>query len=274
MPRLNVVRLLGNLTPLHLHHNLPDLSSSSRLKRFLLEPVTQLIIMKAMRIHVLQHVEFEGPAAIEDWARRSGHAISRSRLDKGEALPGLAAFDLLVVMGGPMSVNDGHDYPWLKEEKALVRKSIESGHAVLGVCLGAQMIASAMGARVYRGREKEIGWFPVRRVTDSGAGALFPETFTPLHWHGETFDLPDGAVRLAETDAVPNQAFQFGSAVGLQFHLEATPESVQQMVDNASSEIESGKPFQQSAQELLAQTPQASANAQAILYRLLEHFRI
>lgn len=226
-----------------------------------------------MRIHVLQHVAFEGPAAIEDWARRSGHAISRSRLDKGETLPDLAACDLLVIMGGPMSVNDEHLHPWLKEEKALVRKSIESGRAVLGVCLGAQMIASAMGARVYRGREKEIGWFPVRRVTADGAGALFPETFTPLHWHGETFDLPAGAVRLAETDAVPNQAFQLGSAIGLQFHLEATPESVRQLVDHAAHEIESGKPFQQTAQKLLEQTPQSSASAQAILYRLLEHIK-
>lgn len=224
-----------------------------------------------MRIHVLQHVEFEGPAAIEDWARRSGHTITRSRLDKDEPLPDPAAFDFLVIMGGPMSVNDEHQHPWLKEEKAFVRKAMESERPILGVCLGAQMIASAMGARVYRGREKEIGWFPVRRVTASGAGAPFPETFTPLHWHGETFDLPAGAVRLAETDAVPNQAFQLGSAIGLQFHLEATPASVQQLVANAAHEIETGKPFQQPAQEILAQTPQASSDAQPILYKLLDH---
>ena len=224
-----------------------------------------------MRIHVLQHVAFEGPAAIEDWARRFGHSITRSRLDKGEALPDVAVFDLLVIMGAPMSVNDEHLYPWLKEEKILVRNAIESRRAVLGICLGAQMIASAMGAPVYRGCEKEIGWFPVRRVAASGAGALFPKTFTPLHWHGETFDLPAGAVRLAETDAVPNQAFQLGSAIGLQFHLEATPESVQQLVDNAGNEIENDKPFQQSSQELLAQTPQASVGAQTILHKLLEH---
>ena len=223
-----------------------------------------------MRVHVLQHVEFEGPAAIEDWARRSGHAVTRSRLDKGGPLPALTAFDLLVIMGGPMSVNDEHLHPWLKEEKALVRSAIGSGYAVLGVCLGAQMIAAAMGARVYRGREKEIGWFPVRRVAASGVGALFPETFTPLHWHGETFDLPASAVRLAETEAVPNQAFQLGSAIGLQFHLEATPQSVQQLVDNAGHEIENGKSFQQPAQQILAQAPHASSEARAILYKLLD----
>jgi len=227
--------------------------------------------MKAMRIHVLQHAAFEGPAAIEDWAHQSGHAVTRSRLYEGEAFPRLAAFDLLVVMGGPMSVNDERLYHWLKEEKALVRSAIESERAVFGVCLGAQMIASSMGARVYQGSEKEIGWLPVRRVTTSGAGALFPEVFTPLHWHGETFDLPAGAIRLAETDAVPNQAFQLGSAIGLQFHLEATPESVRQLADNAAHEIEPDKPFQQPASELVAQTPQAFSDAQAILYKLLDH---
>lgn len=225
---------------------------------------------RSMRIHVLQHVAFEGPAAIEDWARRGGHIVSRSRLDAGDRLPDLAAFDFLVIMGGPMSVNDEQACPWLKEEKAFVGRAIEAGRRVLGVCLGAQMIASAMGARVYRGAEKEIGWLPVRRVTDSGVGAVFPAEFTPLHWHGETFDLPARAVRLAETDAVPNQAFQFGSAVGLQFHLEATQESVKEMVENAGHEIESGHPFQQAAGELLAQAEQASPDAQAVLFRLLD----
>lgn len=224
-----------------------------------------------MRIHVLQHVAFEGPAAIGEWARRNGHIVSCSRLDWGDSLPDVAGLDFLVVMGGPMSVNDERDCPWLKEEKALVRRAMEAGRRVLGVCLGAQMIASAMGARVYRGAEKEIGWFPVRRVTDSGLGAVFPPVFTPLHWHGETFDLPAGAVRLAETDAVPNQAFQLGSAVGLQFHLEATRESVKEMVENAGHEIESGHPFQQDAGELLAQAAHASPDAQAVLFRLLDH---
>lgn len=224
-----------------------------------------------MRIHYLQHVKFEGPAAIVDWARSSGHTITRSCLYEDDALPDPAAFDLLVVMGGPMSVNDEDSSPWLKDEKALVQRAIEAGRAVLGVCLGAQMIAKAMGARVYRAAQKEIGWFPVRRVTTSGLAALLPETFTPLHWHGETFDLPAGAVRIAETDIVPNQAFQLNHAMGLQFHIEATPRSVQELVENAGHEIENGKPFQQNAKELLAQTPQYSSAARDILYRLLDH---
>jgi GMP synthase-like glutamine amidotransferase len=155
-------------------------------------------------------------------------------------------------------------------EKKLVRKTIESGLPVLGVCLGAQMIASALGASVCRAAQKEIGWFPVRRVTSEGLGALLPETFTPLHWHGETFDLPAGAIRLAETDAVPNQAFQLGNKViGLQFHLEATLQSVQALVENAAHEIQVGRPFQQPPEAILAQTPQASAAVQPILWSLL-----
>lgn len=225
-----------------------------------------------MRIHYLQHVDFEGPAAVADWAAQAGHTIVGSHLHRGEALPALSTFDLLVILGGPMSVNDEEEHPWLREEKQLVRQAIESSRAVFGICLGAQMIASTLGARIYRAAEKEIGWFPVRRVTSAGAGALFPETFTPLHWHGETFDLPRGAVRLAETEAVPNQAFQIGeSAVGLQFHIEATPQSVQTLVENAAQDIEEGRRFQQPSHAILEQTPQASAAVRPLLWRLLDH---
>src|SRR5579875_2938644 len=132
-----------------------------------------------MRIHYLQHVEFEGPAAIADWAARASHFFTGSHVYRGDALPALSDFDMLVSLGGPMSVNDEREHPWLREEKELVRRAIESGHAVLGICLGAQIMASALGARIYRAVEKEIGWFPVHRVTAEGAGALFPERFTP-----------------------------------------------------------------------------------------------
>jgi GMP synthase-like glutamine amidotransferase len=225
-----------------------------------------------MRIHYLQHAHFEGPAAIADWATEAGHTLTGSHLYRSDALPELDSFDLLVIMGGPMSVNDDQQHRWLPEEKRLVKKAIETGRAVLGVCLGAQMIASALDARVYRAEQKEIGWFPVRRVTNKGIGALFPETFTPLHWHGETFDLPRGAVRLASTEAAPNQAFQWGEkAVGLQFHIEATPRSVQALAESAASEIEQDKPFQQPVGEILARTPQASTAVRPILWQLLDH---
>jgi GMP synthase-like glutamine amidotransferase len=225
-----------------------------------------------MRIHYLQHVNFEGPAAIEHWANRTGHTITGTQLFHGDALPEPRDFDLLVILGGPMSVNDEQEYRWLDEEKRLLRRAIESDRAVLGICLGAQMIASALGARVYRAKEKEIGWLPVRRLKTDGVGALLPQIFTPLHWHGETFDLPSGAVRLAETDAVPNQAFQLeDKVVGLQFHIETTYQSVQALIENAAHEIQEERPLQQTAQTILEQTRQASAAVRPILWKLLDH---
>lgn len=223
-----------------------------------------------MRIHFLQHVSFEGPAAIADWAKEAGHTLSGTHLYRGDALPTVVDFDFLVIMGGPMSVNDERVFPWLAAEKQLVRAAVAAGRGVLGVCLGAQMIASAMGAPVYRAAEKEIGWFPVRRVTASGVGAVLPEGFAPLHWHGETFDLPAGAVRLAATDVVPNQAFAIGDrVVGLQFHLEATPESVRELVAGAGDEIRPGERFQQAASDIVAAAAHASAAVRPVLWALM-----
>lgn len=225
-----------------------------------------------VRIHYLQHAAFEGPAAIEEWAAAAKHTVTGSHLYRGDPLPEVDSFDALVIMGGPMSVNDENEHAWLSKEKRLVRASIDAGRCIIGVCLGAQMIANALGARVYRAAEKEIGWFPVRRSTAEGLGAVLPEEFTPLHWHGETFDLPAGAVRLAETAAVPNQAFQVGKrVVGLQFHLEATPESVQELVDNAAHEIDARKQFQQSPDIILKDAALMSAEVRPILQAVLRN---
>ncbi len=222
-----------------------------------------------MRIRCLQHVPFEGPAAIADWANGQEYELTISHLYEGVPLPELGDFDALVIMGGPMSVNDEDSYDWLRVEKRLVRDAVEAGHPVFGVCLGAQLIAAAMGARVYPGPEKEIGWFPVRRVTDAGLGSLLPESFTPFHWHGETFDLPAGAVRLAETDVTSNQAFQLGdNVVGMQFHIEATPASVGALVENCQDEIDAGR-FMQPAEALL-DCSEKTAAVNPILYSLLD----
>jgi GMP synthase-like glutamine amidotransferase len=199
-----------------------------------------------MKMAVLQHVPFEGPAAIADWAGRRGIKMTVTHLYRGDPLPSLDEFGMLTVMGGPMSVNDEGLYPWLSPEIALIGSAIGAGKTVLGVCLGAQIIAKSLGSKVYRARQKEIGWFPVERSED--ASAIFegmPKAFTAFHWHGETFDLPPGAVRLAQTPAIPNQAFALGDRVlGLQFHIEATPRSVNDLLQNAADEIGSG-PYEQ-----------------------------
>lgn len=223
-----------------------------------------------MRIHYLQHVAFEGPGSIRDWAELNGHDVTGTRLDLGEALPAVADFDVLVIMGGPMSVNDEAEWPWLVPEKQLVRDTIAAGKPILGVCLGAQLIASALGKGVYRGKEKEIGWLPVQRVDVRGVAALWPETFTPLHWHGETFDLPEGAWHLARTPSVPNQAFELPRRViGLQFHLEATAASVEALVAHASDDITGGR-HQQSPERILADVAECEA-VRPLLHRLLDY---
>jgi len=169
------------------------------------------------------------------------------------------AIDLLIVMGGPMSVNDGDRHPWLHDERRFIARMIRQGRAVLGVCLGAQLIASALGADVYPNRAREIGWFPIRRVHPAeegpkGDGRLFrfPEESLVFHWHGETFDLPPGAVRLAESEACPNQAFQYGRRViGLQFHLESTPGGVRALVESCGEDLDSPG-FVQSSEQILS----------------------
>jgi len=192
-----------------------------------------------MRAHYLQHVAFEGLGGIEPWLTAAGYEIKRTPLFASALLPDISEFDWLIVMGGPMSVNDEAVYPWLAAEKKLIREAVLAGKRVLGICLGAQLIANAMGAEVHRNAFKEIGWFPVQGLSLSDASSFrFPTSFEAFHWHGETFGLPPHAIPLARTAACENQAFQLGSTViGLQFHLETTPESAHAMIAHCKAEL-------------------------------------
>jgi GMP synthase (glutamine-hydrolysing) len=190
-----------------------------------------------MRLHYLQHVAYEPPGYVAEWAREQGHEVTGTRLHAGESFPDTDAFDWLVVMGGPMGVYDSEEYPWLQDEQALIREAIAAEKGVLGICLGAQLVAAAMGADVYPATESEIGWFPVE-ATAGASGTPFEtlgSEYEAFHWHGDTFDLPAGATRVARTDAFENQAFvaEAGRVVGLQFHLEVTPATIDDLVDSA-----------------------------------------
>lgn len=186
-----------------------------------------------MRAHYLQHADFERLGSIRPWLESRGYTITRTRLHLDEALPVLAEIDLLIIMGGVMSVNDEHAHPWLVAEKAFIRSAIDHGLAVLGVCLGAQLIANVMGSRVTRNALREIGWFPVHAVEHGRSDVFcFPARTNVLHWHGETFDLPARAIHLASSQACQHQAFQLGDRViGLQCHLESTPSQIRAFVE-------------------------------------------
>ena len=166
-----------------------------------------------MRIHYLQHVPFEDLANMESWASSRGHALSKTRLFSGERLPPPSSFDWLIIMGGPMNIYEEERYAWLAEEKEFIKKAVYSGKIVLGVCLGAQLISDVLGGLVTKNRYKEIGWFPVRLTEEGQASPVFsslPDRFPALHWHGDTFSIPPGASRMAESDAAPIRPLYWG----------------------------------------------------------------
>ncbi|MDF7807348.1 type 1 glutamine amidotransferase [Pontiellaceae bacterium B12219] len=189
-----------------------------------------------MKLHWLQHVPFEGLGMIETWAQERGAEISCTRLYAGEKLPTPGSFDWLIVMGGPMGIFDYKEHPWLTDEKAFIEQAINKGKTVLGICLGAQLMADVLGAKVYPGPEKEIGWFPIRR--SEGAPPLIPEELTVFHWHGDTFEIPEGAVKLATSEPGINQGFVYNKkAIGLQFHMETTPASMESIIEHCGHEL-------------------------------------
>ncbi len=226
-----------------------------------------------MKVTVFQHVPFEGPAYIEQWARRRGAQVDWVRFyEPTWQLPAPDEPDLLVIMGGPMSVNDVEQYPWLEAERGVLALRIADDLPTLGICLGAQQIAAAAGCAVYPGPEREIGWFPVRGLMPNGPAFRFPEQFTALHWHGETFDLPDDALWLASSDGCPHQAFQLGRHVlALQFHLEATPESVRELVAHAAEDLQKPGRFVQAADDILSPPEEYFREANRLMDQVLEY---
>jgi GMP synthase-like glutamine amidotransferase len=222
-----------------------------------------------MRVHVLQHLPFEDLGNIAPNLKSRGACISHTHFFENARLPALDGLDLIIVMGGSMSVNDEPEFAWLKPEKQFIRDAIDRNISVLGVCLGAQLIASALGARVYANPYKEIGWFPVRGTQFTEGTFSFPRECLVFHWHGETFDLPDGAVRLAESDGCRNQAFQIKrNVIGLQFHLETTQENASALVQNFRDEL-LPQPYVQSESEILGAPPALYHNIHSVMNDLL-----
>lgn len=227
-----------------------------------------------MKIHWLQHVLFEGLGSIADWAVGKGCPLSASRLFAGDLLPPAVDFDLLIVMGGPMSVNDEIGHDWLAGEKRFIAQAMDAGKMVLGICLGAQLIASAAGARVRVNDHKEIGWFPVQKTAaarQTAVGHVLAEEAVVFHWHGETFDLPRGAVHLVRSRGCENQAFAVGDrVVGLQYHLETTAQSADALIGHCRHELVKA-PYVQAESEIRSQ-PARYGLLNAEMDRLLDYF--
>ena len=204
-----------------------------------------------MRIHVLQHVPYEGPGSIARWAEKNGHTLTTTRFFEGDALPYHDDYDLLMILGGPMSANDDFNVDWMQAEKRFIREAIDQEKMLLGICLGSQLIARVLGATVSKNEEREIGWFPITATPNAMVLGL-PQQFQAFHWHGDTFTLPEGAKSIGSSEGAEQQGFIYQDrVVALQFHLETTPEAARELVDACQHEIEEDGPHTQPAEAML-----------------------
>lgn len=226
-----------------------------------------------MHIHYLQHVHFEDLGNIAPWALDRGHTVTRTRFHERERLPDPSDIDWVIVLGGPMNVYEEDRFPWLAREKIFIERAIEAGKRVLGVCLGAQLIADALGGEITRNPEAEIGWFPVHRTPASVEFPAFralPQTIHAFHWHGDTFSIPPGATHLAASDACPNQAFGFEDHVlALQFHLESSAHGVSRLLRHCADDLCEG-PYVQTPETIRTGCDMHLATLQSLLEAFLD----
>lgn len=208
-----------------------------------------------MKIHYFQHVPFEGLGSMAACFLNSGHQLSATRLYLDDPIPSPNDIDWLIVMGGPMGANDEVKYPWMQKEKTFIREVIDAGKKVFGICLGAQLIASVLGAAVIKNQHREIGWFPLD-VSPEADGTVLADLFQPgievFHWHGDTFDIPPSGRLIASSKACKNQGFIVEDRiVGFQFHLETTPDSAGALIQHCGDELD-GSTYVQNASEMLS----------------------
>lgn len=222
-------------------------------------------------LHVLQHVPFEGPGTIRDWAWQRGYKVVTHALYEEALCPTPATDDIVCVMGGPMNIYEDHLYPWLAHERAWLKRIIAEGVPVMGICLGAQLLADALNAKVYPHHTKEIGWMPVWWSAEAKrlVSGLHESTVV-LHWHGDTFDIPDGATPLAHSAYCQNQGFIHGRCLAFQFHLEAGERETALMLENCGQEIACPALSIHAAQAIAKDTTAFKTTAKEALWQWLD----
>jgi GMP synthase-like glutamine amidotransferase len=228
--------------------------------------------MNKLNIHYFQHVSFENPGTILEWALSRGHNISASRFYETPLIPDISDVDWLIIMGGPMNIYQEAQYPWLAEEKKIIRLAIDSGKKVIGICLGSQLIADALGARVYKNEEKEIGWFDIEfsySALSSPVLSGVDQKIKVFHWHGDTFELPVDSTHLASSDGCRNQGFIYKDRVfAFQFHIETTENLLINMIKNGRADLTKGK-YVQSEDEILSYKEMFDSNKN-VLFNILD----
>lgn len=226
-----------------------------------------------MKIHCIRHEPFEGLACILNWIEEHNHKLTFTHIHLGQSFPAEIDFDLLIVMGGTASLYDHKNSGWLKAQKNFIKRTLSADKKVIGICLGAQILAMVLGAEVYKNKQKEIGWYTTY-FNDAAREALpfLPEKLESFHWHGDTFDIPDGATRIASSDVTPNQGFIYKNQIlALQFHLELTEESLQKITRALKSELSKKQSTVQDSEQIMGRKELIASN-NLLMYSILDFF--
>jgi GMP synthase-like glutamine amidotransferase len=226
------------------------------------------------RIAILTHIECEGPGLWGEFFAECGIPTQRFRVNDGDGFPADDAFDALLILGGPMNVDQHDRYPWIVQEKAFIRRAIDDAKPVVGVCLGAQLIARALGASVMKNPVKEIGWDAVSLTSDGQSDPVFrgfPALSPIFQWHGDTFDIPEGATLLASSTRCAHQAFRYADRTyAFQFHVEMTPDIIAECVRLHTREVERGLP-KGAGDRIIAQAHDTAHDFHTISRRLFDN---
>ena len=210
-----------------------------------------------LRAACIKHVPFEGPGHVEDWLSKNNIPLDIYEVYETKEFPSPDVYDILIIMGGPMSVND-EDIDFIKKESDFLKKNIHHFNKVIGFCLGAQFIAKSLDSKIYQGEKKEIGWYEVSSKSEKFNN--IPAQFTSFHWHGETFDLPENAELIFSSQSTPNQGFVYKNCLAFQFHPEIKEESIAKLAQHCANELEEEGEFIMSYEEMKDQTELIKSN--------------